>query len=437
MDAGEEVSSGLVIAGCDGAELLEFGEEILDQVAGLVQFLVVIAHFYAIGLWRDHGCFSRCGEKGEDPFVGVERFVGDVTSSDFRREVFDRIFAPLHRGELRIEHGFLNPDVSESVCLSGSFLKELGVPAGDWRNVASMPEESRAGIAASLQVSLEDAVVALASAWREKTNTTALCFGGGVAFNALLVEALASRSGFAAGFVSPVAGNAGCAMGAAWLSGAAKGVRPRGDLFTPYLGPSFSPQQIKDLLDNCRLQYRNLSWPQMIQEVSEKLAAGGFVGWFQGAAEFGPRALGNRSILAAPANEWVKENLNAFTKRRESFRPLAASVVEERAGEFFEFPWTSPASFLGTVSRVKDPEAIPGLAFAGNRARVHVVSRTVNRQFHDLLTRVGQVTGRPLLINTSFNAPGEPLVVTPQEALKVFFSTGIDSLVLGDFLITK
>jgi len=359
-----------------------------------------------------------------------------------RREVFDRIFAPLHRGELRIEHDYLNPDVSETVCLSTSLLSDLGVPAGDWRNVASMAEDARAGIAAALQASLEDAVVALASRWREKTGATALCFGGGVAFNALLVEALASRAGFATGFVSPVAGNAGCAMGAAWLSGVAKGVRPRGDLFTPYLGPSFSPQQIKDFIDNCRVPYRNLSWPQMIQEISEKLAAGSFVGWFQGAAEFGPRALGNRSILAAPANEWVKENLNAFTKRRESFRPLAASVVEEQAGEFFEFPWsspggTSPPSFLGTVSRVKDPEAIPGLAFAGNRARVHVVSRAVNRQFHELLMRVGQVTGRPLLINTSFNAPGEPLVVSPQEALKVFFSTGIDALVLGDFLITK
>jgi carbamoyltransferase len=133
----------------------------------------------------------------------------------------------------------------------------------------------------------------------------------------------------------------------------------------------------------------------------------------------------------------VKENLNAFTKRRESFRPLAASVVEEQAGEFFEFPWPSPVSYLGTVARVKDPGAIPGLAFSGDRARVHVVSRAANRQFHDLLMRCGQVIGRPLLINTSFNAPGEPLVVTPPEALRVFYSTGIDCLALGDFLIGK
>ena len=218
---------------------------------------------------------------------------------------------------------------------------------------------------------------------------------------------------------------------------ASRGVAPDGKSFTPYLGPSFTPQHIKDLLDNCRLPYRNLAAPQMIQEVADRLAAGNIVGWFQGAAEFGPRALGNRSILAAPNNEWVKENLNKFTKRREGFRPLAASVVEEAADELFEFPWASPPTFLGSVSRVKDVNAIPGLAFAGNRARVHVVSRTANRPFHDLLTRIGQVTEHPLLINTSFNAPGEPLVVTPQEALRVFFSTGIDSLALGDFLITK
>ncbi len=365
------------------------------------------------------------------------------------REVFDRIFEPLRRGELRIRNGCFNTGVAEVVCLSRPLLKELGVPDSDWRKAAAMPEEWRAGVAASLQAALEDAVVALVSVWREKTGLPALCFGGGVAFNALLVEALASRSGFAQGFVSPAAGNSGCALGAAWLYGLSRGILPRGTPFSPYLGPSFSPQQIKDFLDNCRLTYRNLTGPQMIQEVTDKLASGSFVGWFQGAAEFGPRALGNRSILAAPTDEWVKENLNAFTKRREGFRPLAASVVEEQAGEFFEFPWASPPNgeansawmappaFLGTVARVKDPLAIPGLAFSGHRARVHVVSRAANRQFHDLLMRCGQVLGRPLLINTSFNAPGEPLVVTPQEALRVFYSTGIDSLALGDFLIGK
>jgi carbamoyltransferase len=354
-----------------------------------------------------------------------------------RRQVFDRIFEPMRGGELRIQQGCFNSGVAEVVCLSRPFLKELGLADGNWRKAATMPEEWRSGIAASLQAALEDAVVSMVSSWREKTGVSALCFGGGVAFNALLVEALAGRAGFAQGFVSPVAGNSGCALGAAWLYGLSKGIAPRGTPFSPYLGPSFSPQYIKDFLDNCRLTYRNLTQPQMIQAVTDKLAAGSFVGWFQGAAEFGPRALGNRSILAAPTDEWVKENLNAFTKRRESFRPLAASVVEEQASEFFEFPWSSPPSFLGTVAKVKDPGAIPGLAFSGNRARVHVVSRTANRQFHDLLMRCGQVIGRPLLINTSFNAPGEPLVVTPQEALRVFYSTGIDCMALGDFLIGK
>ncbi len=354
-----------------------------------------------------------------------------------RKEVFDRIFEPLWDGDLRINHAWLNAGSSEKVCLSQSLLEELDVPGADWRNAAAMPEAARANIAASLQAALEDAMVALALTWRQKTEAHALCLGGGLAFNALLVEALALRAGFETGFVSPVAGNSGCALGAAWLMGASRGVKPAGASFTPYLGPSFTGQQIKDLLDNCRLPYRNLTPPQMTQEVSDRLADGQIVAWFQGAAEFGPRALGNRSILAAPTNEWVKENLNKFTKRREGFRPLAASVIEESAADLFEFPWSSPPTFLGTVSRVRDRDAIPGLAFAGDRARVHVVSRAANRPFHDLLTRVGQLTGRPLVINTSFNAPGEPLVVTPQEALRVFFSTGIDSLSLGDFLITK
>lgn len=354
-----------------------------------------------------------------------------------KREIFRRVLAPFHRGELRLDPGCFNAGISEIVCLSREFLEELGVPGGDWRKAVELPQEWRANLAASLQAALEDAVVALATFWRERTGAEALCFGGGVAFNTLLVEALAQRAGFARGFVSPVAGNAGCAIGAAWLVFAERGVRPPAAPFSPYLGPSFDPQQMKDVLDNSRLRYRNLPQPQLIQATAELLANGSFVGWFQGPAELGPRALGNRSILAAPRDEWVKENLNAFTKRRESYRPLAASVTEEVAGELFEFPWPSPATFLGTVARVKDPAAIPGLAFEGDRARVHVVSRANNRLFHELLTRVGQLCGRPLLINTSFNAPGEPLVVTPQEALRVFYSTGIDSLAMGNFLISK
>ncbi len=353
------------------------------------------------------------------------------------KDVFASLFAGFKKGGLHMDTRCFNAGVAERVCLSEGFLKELGVPDGDWRKAAGLSEEWRADLAASLQTALEDAVVALARYWRERTALKDFCFAGGVAFNALLIDALAERSGFSQGFVSPVAGNAGCALGAAWLHSVSRGVRPKAAPFSPYLGPAFSPEQIKDVLDNCRLQYRNFTPPQLVQEVAERLVAGNFVGWVQGPAEFGPRALGNRSILALPADEWVKENLNAFTKRREGFRPLAASVIEENAGEFFEFAWSSPPSYLGTVARVKDPKAIPGLAFAGNRARVHVVSRSANRQFHDLLVRVGQLSGRPLLINTSFNAPGEPLVVTPQEALRVFYSTGIDCLALGEFLISK
>jgi carbamoyltransferase len=352
-----------------------------------------------------------------------------------QREIFRRYLEPLHHGELRLEPGCFNPGVADRVCLDPGFLRDLGVPDGDWRKASALPQEKRADLAASLQAALEDALLTLLAHWKTKTGADSLCFGGGVAFNALLVQALAESSGFARGFVSPAAGNAGCALGAAWLAAPDHALQTTP--FSPYLGPSFPSQQIKDLLDNCRLHYRNLTQPQLIQEVVERMAQGAFVGWFQGPAEFGPRALGNRSILALPQDEWVKENLNAFTKRRESYRPLAASVTEEAAGAYFEFPWASPCSYLGTVARVKDPAAIPGLAFGGNRARVHVVSRSANRLFHDLLVRAGQQSGRPLLINTSFNAPGEPLVVTPQEALRVFYSTGIDCLAIGEFLIVK
>ncbi|MGH8247548.1 MAG: carbamoyltransferase C-terminal domain-containing protein, partial [Gammaproteobacteria bacterium] len=175
----------------------------------------------------------------------------------------------------------------------------------------------------------------------------------------------------------------------------------------------------------------------LIQAVAELLDKGSFVGWFQGAAEFGPRALGHRSILAAPRDQWVKENLNAYTKRRERFRPLAASVTEEDAPRYFEYRWPATAAYLASVARVKDAEIIPGLAFAGDRARIHTVSRAANRNYHDLLLRVRELTGHPVLINTSFNEPGAPLAATPGEALRVFYSSGVDALAIGNFLITK
>ncbi len=382
---------------------------------------------------------------GWDPADDVHRTVwlSTIGEPEFG-DVFRRILAPFHRGELRLKADCFSSSASGRVRLSEKFLSAIGLqprskgrPRSPVTAAAAMPQSWRANLAASLQSEVEAALVELAEHWRQRTGAETLCLGGGVAFNVLLADALATRTGFRDGFVPPAAGNAGCAIGGAMAVTQAAGVSLRRCMLSASLGPAFSGQEIKDILDNCRLRYRHQAMPQLVGAVAELLAGGSFVGWFQGAAEFGPRALGHRSVLAAPRDHWVKENLNAYTKRREPFRPLAASVTEEAAARYFDYRWPAPAAYLASVARVKDAASVPGLAFAGDRARIHVVPRAGNKHYHELLTRVGELTGHPVLINTSFNEPGAPLAATPSEALRVFYSSGVDALAIGNFLIQK
>jgi carbamoyltransferase len=167
------------------------------------------------------------------------------------------------------------------------------------------------------------------------------------------------------------------------------------------------------------------------------LAAGKIVGWFHGAAEFGPRALGNRSLLASPWAAYVKENLNEFVKHREAFRPFAISVLAERAAEYFDY--SPSARFMATLGTAK-PEAarlLEGFLLPGGRVRLHVVERAANPLLWRLLGRFGQFASAPMLVNTSFNLFGEPLVVSPRDAVRSYFCSGVDALVIGSFSLAK
>ncbi len=205
-----------------------------------------------------------------------------------------------------------------------------------------------------------------------------------------------------------------------------------------YWGPSYSNQEIKQVLDNCKLLYR---WhdgeEQKLDEILGLLQGGKIVAWFHGAAEFGPRALGNRSLLASPWAPYVNENLNEFVKHRESFRPFAVAVPAERASEYFEY--TPAARFMATLGRVKSSARglLDGFLLSGDQVRLHVVERSVNPAFHRLLERFGEQSPAPFLVNTSFNLFGEPLVITPRDAVRSCFCSGIDALAIGNFTLAK
>ena len=241
-------------------------------------------------------------------------------------------------------------------------------------------------------------------------------------------------------FVQPAAGNAGCSVGAAlYLWHQVLGNRDRVyEMRHAFLGPQFNDEAIKGVLDNCKLLYEYfLTEDKLAAEVARLLAQGRIVGWFRGAMEFGPRSLGARSILASPATEMMRDNLNAFIKHREEFRPFCASVTEERTEEFFEA--SALNDFLQGVSQIKEGKQplIPAAVFGNGLVRVHSVNRKTNPSFWKLLSKFGEASGTPVLLNTSFNLFGEPVVSTPREAVRGFYCSGIDCLAIGNFLIKK
>jgi carbamoyltransferase len=314
------------------------------------------------------------------------------------------------------------------------FYRELGLP----RSAASADHAVRANLARSAQKALEELVLRFAENIREQIGADSLCLAGGVFQNVLLVRALEQRSSFRNVYVQPVAGNAGTALGAAFLARKkATGRSARSPLGSLALGPEPSSHEIKSVLDNCKIVYKYLnSEDQLLDETSHQLQRGKIVGWYQGRTEFGHRALGHRSLLASPFNEYVLDNVNQFIKHREEFHPFALSLPAERAHEFFD---CGPnCRFMASLGDLKKPMAgLERFSFNGTAVRVHTVERQANPLFWKLLHKFGESAPAPILVNTSFNLFGEPLVTDPRSAVRSFYCSGVDALAIGSFLVVK
>jgi len=314
------------------------------------------------------------------------------------------------------------------------FYRELGLSS---RNLALTPA-LRANLARSAQDCLEEIVLELAANFQQQTGARSLCLAGGVFLNVLLVRALETGGSFDHIYVQPVAGNAGTALGAAYLSRKKiTGRAGRGPLSSLAVGIHSNSHEIKAVLDNCKITYRYVSGEeQTVEETSALLLRDKIVAWCQGRSEFGHRALGNRSLLASPFSEYVVENVNQFIKHREEFHPFALSVPAERASEFFAAsPNCLTMSSLATLTR---PVAgLERFAFHGNAVRVHTVEKNANPLFWKLLHKFGESAPAPILVNTSFNLFGEPLVTDPRGAVRSFYCAGIDALAIGPFLLVK
>ena len=297
-------------------------------------------------------------------------------------------------------------------------------------------DERHQDIAASLQQVTEEAMLHLAQRAKELTGETRLCMSGGVVLNCVANTRILNESGFDEVYFMPASGDGGTSLGAALYANYVLENAPRTSYpASDYHGPSFSDEVIEAELSKAGVNYRRSE--NIAEDAAELLAEGHILGWFQGAAELGPRALGHRSILADPRREDMKDTLNARVKFREGFRPFAPSVLKERCGDFFEDDTPSPYMLHVYKTREDKLDVLPAITHVDDGARVQTVDKDVSPLYWSLIDSFGRKTGVPVVLNTSFNIRGEPIVNSVADALKCFFTTDMDALAVGPFLLTK
>jgi carbamoyltransferase len=307
---------------------------------------------------------------------------------------------------------------------------------GNRRHKKEEINQRHADIAASLQLLLEEIVMKILIDWKARTNEKNLCLSGGVALNCSMNGKIFKSGLFEHIFVFPASGDDGGAFGAAaYIYYGMLGLPRTAVLNSALMGPSFDDNVILKELEISKTKYQYVQSPA--KEAAQLIADGNIVGWYQGKMEFGPRALGSRSILADPTRRDMKELINKYVKHREEFRPFAPSVKKETQEEYFHINFDSP--FMTFVVDVKDTykDILPAITHVDGTARVHTVERQTDPLYWELLDEFEKIKRVAVVLNTSFNVMNEPIVNTPREALRCFFSTGMDALIMGHYLIKK
>jgi carbamoyltransferase len=317
------------------------------------------------------------------------------------------------------------------------FSDRLEEALGPAREAVSDLSALHEDVAASLQAVLEEAYLHLVRALWERTRIPRICLAGGVALNAVANGRIRTETPFEDVFVQPAAGDSGIAVGAAYHVWNQELGRPRGFVMEhAYAGPAYTDEAYAAALAAAGLEGERVDDETLFSEVAGRLAAGDVVGWFQGRMEFGPRALGNRSILADPRRPDMKDILNARIKHREPFRPFAPSILAEATGAWFEQDYPSPYMVLVYKTRPEKREVVPAVNHVDDTGRLQTVTEAANPRYYRLIREFERVTGVPILLNTSFNE-NEPIVMTPEQAVDTFRKTRMDLLVLGNRIVRR
>ncbi|MDD5730479.1 MAG: carbamoyltransferase, partial [Candidatus Omnitrophica bacterium] len=292
-------------------------------------------------------------------------------------------------------------------------------------------EQRHCDIAASLQKFVEDTLIKISLDLHKMTKAENLCLAGGLFLNCVANQKILDQTPFKRVFIQPAAGDSGGSIGTALYIYNSILKNPRSyEMTDAYLGPCFLAAEIKRTLINKDVKFKEFDEEDLCRYIAGKISEGKIIGWFQGRMEIGPRALGNRSILADPRNPDMKELINSRVKNREPFRPYAPVVLEEKAADYFKMSNLSPFMLLAPEVREEKKKIVPAVTHVDGTARVQTVNRNANPRLYRLIEEFGKITGVHVIINTSFNLRGEPVVCTPENALNSFLKTKMDCLVL-------
>ena len=380
----------------------------------------------------------------------------------YKKLILEKLIDLKDDGSFRIDQNYFDYATGLSM-INKKFVELFGHPArvSETETITKF----HMNIAASIQSITEDIVLKIAKYASKKYNLKNLCLAGGVALNCVANGKIIKNKIFQDVWIQPAAGDAGGSLGAClslWYQKLKNkrnlSINKTDIMMGSYLGPSFSDDEIKNILDGCGALYKKVNDKELYEIVSNEIVRGGAVGWFQGRMEFGPRALGNRSILADPRSQSMQKNLNLKVKFRESFRPFAPSIIYEDLADWFELNCESPYMLL--VDQIKNSKkinihnnsknqetgfdllnversTIPAVTHVDFSARIQTVHKDTNKKFYALIECFKKKTGCPILVNTSFNVRGEPMVLSPSDAYQCFIGTGLDMLVIENYVMIK
>ena len=328
----------------------------------------------------------------------------------------------------------------DKVMTNKKFAKLFGIEP---RKKDQKTEQIHYDIGASAQKVLEDILLKMVNHVYTKTKIKNLCLGGGVALNGVANYRILKEGPFDNVHIPPSPGDAGSAVGCAQYlyyihhknSRIIENDSSKVISENVYVGPSYTNDEIKSFLDSKRIDYERLDNENLLTKTAQLIADGNIVGWYQGKMEWGPRALGCRSILADPRKAEMKDILNEKIKHRESFRPFAPSILEEHVSNYFDIDRISP--YMNLVAPVKKPEDIPAVTHIDGTGRLQTVNKNANPMYHDLISEFFKITGVPVIINTSMNVMGEPIVNTPEQAYNMLTKTDMDYLFMKNFMVKR